>query len=393
MEDTMSASWPMVTLGEVLVKSDDWIQLHPGCTYKEVTVRLWGKGPALRREVLGAEIGSTKRLRVHANQFIISRIDARHGASGLIPETLEGAVVSNDFPVFIPDPARLESRFLDWLSRTKGFIELCKAASEGTTNRIRLKEDRFLNAAMPLPPLGEQRRLVKRIDALAAKIQETRHLQREAAATRVMLWLSALETAFRRYDEHTVPVANVLSRVKREVMLQPGVDYLPAGLTNQAKGIIQYPAITSAQTKYQVLFAISEGDLVYSKLKVWEGSLAIVGPEHTGRVVSSEFPMFTVDSSKVLRDYLDLWLRRPSLWAWLGDQVRGIGGRKIRVDEQTFLNAPLQLPPVDVQRLLSTHLQQFRQHTTRVKRLQRDAEAELNAMLPAVLYRAFNGGL
>jgi type I restriction enzyme, S subunit len=173
----MSSTWPMVAPGEVLVKSNDWIQLHPDRTDKEVTVRLWGNGATLRREVLGVERASESRLRVHTNQFIISRIDARNGASGLIPTDLEGAVVSNDFPVFTPKPDRLEAGFLGWLSKTRGFVELCKAASEGTTNRVRLKEDRFLATNIPLPPLAEQRRLVGRIDALAAKIEEAKQLR------------------------------------------------------------------------------------------------------------------------------------------------------------------------------------------------------------------------
>jgi type I restriction enzyme S subunit len=156
----------MVPLGEVLVRSEEWVPIHPDQRYKEVTVRLWGNGTILRREVLGAEIAASSRLQVHADQFIISRIDARNGASGLIPPDLEGAVVSNDFPVFSPVLTKLQPTYLNWLSKTKHFVELCRAASEGTTNRVRLKEDRFLATPIPLPALAEQRRLVERIDAL-----------------------------------------------------------------------------------------------------------------------------------------------------------------------------------------------------------------------------------
>ena len=73
-------TWPTVKLGEVLTKSQDCITLHPDQKYREVTVRLWGKGAVLRQEILGAEIASASRLRVRPNQFIISRIDARNGA-------------------------------------------------------------------------------------------------------------------------------------------------------------------------------------------------------------------------------------------------------------------------------------------------------------------------
>jgi type I restriction enzyme S subunit len=114
-----------------------------------------GKGAVLRQEILGAEIASASRLRVRAGQFIISRIDARNGACALIPKELDGAVVSNDFPVFMPNSNKLDGRYLGWLTKTKSFVALCTAASEGTTNRVRLKEDRFLSMEIDLPPLAE----------------------------------------------------------------------------------------------------------------------------------------------------------------------------------------------------------------------------------------------
>ena len=34
----MSKSWPMVSLGEVLSRSEEWIDVDPTTTYREVTV-------------------------------------------------------------------------------------------------------------------------------------------------------------------------------------------------------------------------------------------------------------------------------------------------------------------------------------------------------------------
>ena len=90
--------WKSIPLGEVLVKSAELTELEPNREYKEITIRLWGRGVVLRRVASGAEIASARRGIVHSNQFILSRIDARNGAMGLVPDELDGAVVSNDFP-------------------------------------------------------------------------------------------------------------------------------------------------------------------------------------------------------------------------------------------------------------------------------------------------------
>ena len=71
--------------------------------------------------------------------------------------------------------------FLAWMSKTATFVDLCRAASEGTTNRVRLKEEKFLAMTIPLPPLPEQRRIVAKIDELTAKIEEARGLRGKLA--------------------------------------------------------------------------------------------------------------------------------------------------------------------------------------------------------------------
>jgi type I restriction enzyme S subunit len=132
-------------------KSEEWIDLRPDEQYRQVTVKMWGQGVVLRNEVAGTEIAATRRMVVRPQQFILSRIDARNGALGLVPHTLDGAIVSNDFPAFNLNTRRILPEFLDWMSKTRSFVELCKAASEGTTNRVRLQEDRLLSLTISLP--------------------------------------------------------------------------------------------------------------------------------------------------------------------------------------------------------------------------------------------------
>lgn len=190
----MVQAWQSIKLSNALIRSDEWIEIDPLQTYQQVTVKIWGKGVELRNEVLGTEIAASKRLKVHPEQFILSRIDARHGAFGLIPDSLDGAVVTNDFPVFNVNRELLLPDFLNWLSKTATFIDICRMASEGTTNRVRLKEDKFLSTEISLPSIAEQRRIVARIEELAAKIEEVRGLRESAIKLLDLALVCALKT-------------------------------------------------------------------------------------------------------------------------------------------------------------------------------------------------------
>ncbi len=91
-----------------------------------------------------------------------------------------GCYVSNEFPCFSINRERADSQYLRWyFSIPSVWDEALSLSSGGTAiSRNRLKEEKFLGLSIPLPSLEEQRRVVVRIEELAAKIEEARGLRR-----------------------------------------------------------------------------------------------------------------------------------------------------------------------------------------------------------------------
>jgi type I restriction enzyme S subunit len=208
----MSSSWPRIPLGEMLSKNEQWVALDPTTEYREVKVRLWGRGVVLRGLTPGSEIAAASRVQVRAGQFILSRIDARNGASGIVPPDLDGAVVSGDFPAFNINHDRMVPEFLGWFSKTKAFVDMCRHASEGTTNRVRLKEEQFLSQPIPLPPISEQRKTVAVLDALCDRAATCRELSHQNEASSGALVRSLLH---RRIDTFAPACWRTLESVVR----------------------------------------------------------------------------------------------------------------------------------------------------------------------------------
>jgi hypothetical protein len=198
----MSTSWPKVRPSEVLQRSEEILIPTPDRQYREITVRLRGQGVIERGRIDGTSLAASRRYLARSGQFIISRIDARNGAMGIVPDDLDGAAVTNDFPLFNLRADRLVPSYLRWLSRTQGFVELCQRASEGTTNRVRLKEDRFLALDIPLPPLPEQRRVVARLDEAATHTNEASDLRQESLREAEALSQACREARYRRLQHH-----------------------------------------------------------------------------------------------------------------------------------------------------------------------------------------------
>ena len=156
--------YPMARIGSFLVKSKEPIEVQDDVEYKQVTIKINNGGVVPRNNgetILGSKIGTKRQNVVHAGQFIMSKIDARNGAYGIVPEELDDAIVTNDFPVFDVDTEKIIPQFLVLVSTTEKFVEFARKCSSGTTNRKRIDIETFLNQQIPLPCILEQKQILK----------------------------------------------------------------------------------------------------------------------------------------------------------------------------------------------------------------------------------------
>jgi len=165
----------MKRIGDILSRNKTRVTVEDGISYKQVTIRTNYKGVDLRGVQDGATIGTKEQYRVAAGQFILSRIDARSGAFGIIPDELEGAIVTNDFLAFDINEKEVEIEFFNVFLQSPIFLEACIRASRGNTNRKRVDEDFFLNYEVNLPSLQDQNQLIKRINKARAGIATAQH--------------------------------------------------------------------------------------------------------------------------------------------------------------------------------------------------------------------------
>ncbi len=153
--------YDLFCIRDFLQRNKNTISIDDTVTYTRVTIKLYNKGVFKRDEVQGVKIGTKKQYLIKAGQFIISKIDARNGAFGIVPDFLEGAVTTSDFLSYDINIQKINPDFLRFLTTTKQFLKYCQNASSGTTGRQRINEKTFLDAKIPLPPLKEQNRIVK----------------------------------------------------------------------------------------------------------------------------------------------------------------------------------------------------------------------------------------
>jgi type I restriction enzyme S subunit len=380
-------SWPLVNIGSVLDKSEAWIEVEPDHDYMEVTVRLWGKGVNLRGMKSGSEIGSSRRLSVSEGQFIISRIDARHGACGLIPAELESAVVTNDFPVFIPRQEMILPRFLELISKTHFFVDACKRASEGTTNRVRLKEDRFYNIEIPLPDLTTQKTVVEKLDLILGKLEETKNLRSSMLDDGQAMLTSAFHKIIEGADYR--PMAEVAPLERRKVDIDVSAEYPELGVRCFGNGTFHKPILDGMEVGTKQLYQMIPGDLVFSNVFAWEGAIAVVKDEDEGRVGSHRFITCLPKPGVVTSDFLYFYFLTSEGLEKIQLASPGGAGRNRTLGLKKLEKIEVPVPDYEKQLWFN----QLQSYVAKIKQAQSENEIELEALMPSVLDKAFKGEL
>ena len=155
-------------IGDFLKRIKRPLQLSADKEYKLVTIKMNHKGVVLRGLKKGGDIKSNM-YEVKQGDFILSGIDARNGAFGIVPAELDGAIVTNDFWYFEIDEAIINKALFLELTSTVWFDDICKRGSDGTTQRIRLQKNKFFNQEIYLPLPDRQQDLLTKIQSIKTK--------------------------------------------------------------------------------------------------------------------------------------------------------------------------------------------------------------------------------
>ncbi|MFN9355656.1 MAG: restriction endonuclease subunit S [Alphaproteobacteria bacterium] len=399
----MSVAWPTVPLGEVVEHRKEFITIDDLKTYRRPRVKLHAQGIVLRDAVPGALIKTKKQQVARAGEFLVAEIDAKVGGFGLVPDDLDGAIVSSHYFLYGHRPTLLDNNYLGWFVRTRAFREQVEA--QGSTNYAAIRPSDVLEYEIPLPPLGEQRRIVARIEELAAKVEEARGLRMNSA-----LEIAATVTAARRAligetpGENWVPLDTLVAEIENGK--SPATEGRPAEPNEWAVlkvGAVSFgvfderenkalPASFEPVRKYEVVV----GDFLMSRANTSDlvGACAIVRSSRSKLMLSDKIFRFKFrPKANLVPEFLDHAMKSPALRTQIVAGASGTSPTMKNISKEKVRALLVPQMPVTEQRRIVAELDALQAKVDAVKALQTETAAELDAMLPAILDKAFKGEL
>lgn len=185
------AGWRRIRLGDHLSEVRRPVVLADDQTYTLVTVKRSRGGVQLREVLSGMEVKTPSQFYIHADDFLISKRQIVHGACGIVPEELHGAVVSNEYAVLNTD-GEIDLRFLRYLSESRYFQQTCFHSSIGVhVEKMIFKTERWLSWPFNIPSLEQQQRVVEILDTASREVasfaRQLATLKQEKAALMAQL--------------------------------------------------------------------------------------------------------------------------------------------------------------------------------------------------------------
>lgn len=415
-EISFNSSYPMVSIGSILTRNKTSINVEDGVTYKRVTIKVRNGGVVQRDSEIGDNIGTKRQYKVSEGQFILSKIDARNGAMGLIPKELEGAIVTQDFLPYDLDTAKINPQYLVLVSTTKEFVEFCQTCSSGTTNRQRVDEVKFLDIKIPLPTIEEQNKLVADYNkkmALAAK-QESQASTKEQEIEEYLFDKLGVKIAKRsnskllnlvsfrnlsRWDvqfffsgtsiECKYPVdtlSNCVSHfmkdevgksLRRDTSRTPNQEFRYIGMEHIEKNsgeVLIMPKVKGTEIKSQTV-SVPKDYFVYGKLRPYLNKYWVNNTEFENIVCSSEFFVFKIKDS-INQMFFKYVLASDIVQQQIAELSSG--ARMPRINEEIFMSIKLPIPQIEIQNEIATHISKLKQE---IKKLRTAAESNRKAAL------------
>jgi type I restriction enzyme S subunit len=385
--------YPLAKLGQVIAHRRESIVIDDAQTYMRCRVQSYGKGVVLRDIVSGTDIKTKQQQVCRAGEFLVAEIDAKVGGFGIVPPDLDGAVVSSHYFLFMLDETQIDQRYLAYYVRTPQFQD--QVTAKGSTNYAAIRPQNVLDYLIPLPPLSEQQRIVAHIDAIAKQIAAARGLRHGAVAEAGLLWYSSLRTL-------RESLADVPQRRLAEITT------VTAGGTPSRDN----PSYWNGTIPWLKTGELLDGDIYYteeyiSEVGLQNSSAKLFPPEtvlialygqgqtrgRTGRLMieatTNQACCAILPTSEFDARFIQYWLR--SLYLQMREITRD--GAQPNWNAGMIKQVMISQIDIDEQRHIVAYLDRLQAEVDALKRLQADTAAELNALLPSLLDRAFRGEL
>ena len=169
--------WDETPIGEILSEKKRPVILKDKERYELITVKRRNAGVVPRGSLLGREILVKNYSQLEAGDFVVSKRQVIHGATGIIPSHLDGAIVSNEYLIAVGN-SRISTEFLTLLATLPDMRKKFFLSSYGVDiEKMVFEVEDWKKRGVTIPSVSEQTQIggyFREVDRLIG-LQQRKH--------------------------------------------------------------------------------------------------------------------------------------------------------------------------------------------------------------------------
>jgi len=376
----MNKKWPSIRLGEVIRQEREPVGEPDGYGLPVFGVT---NIEGVTHTGIKTSDDLSKYLRLKPGHFVYNPYRINVGSLGLSSTTHDG-IVSPAYIVFAPSE-KIDARFLYYFLKSAKGNQLINFYGNRGSVRGALRFADLSQIEIPLPSLIEQRRLLAYVEKLVTQIQEARILLEQAVEEVKALLESQInnifinERIFAFLGDPNVCQIVCGQHLGPEDQADSGIPYItgPADFGHRIAKPARFARVARALAE--------PGDVLLTVKGAGVGkvNLAPEQPTAIGRQLYALRPNPT-RLDKIFLSYVLQFSLKHFRDAMTATTVPGISRNNVQ-------DLKIPCPPIPEQRRIVAELNALEAETDSIKRIQSHATAELDALLLAILDRAFEG--
>jgi type I restriction enzyme S subunit len=342
----------------------------------------------------------TGMILIRPGDLVVSGINAAKGAIAIYGEkNIKPIAATIHYGAYVPNKELADIQYLWFFLRSQTFQELFLKYVPGGI-KTELKAKRLLPIPIQLPTLDEQRRIVSRIEELVTKIDEARGLRHQSAEESKALTFGS--TKLLSGISINGKLADVLHDKPRNGWSAP-CNNMPQGIPVLSLGAVTGFRYRQTEFKRTSEFISPDAhywlhteDLLITRSNTPElvGHAAIYNGSPSPCIYPDLMMRLDVDESKANKFFVHHWLSCQLVRNYIKAKSKGTSPTMKKISQGVVMDIPF---PSDLslseQRRIVTYLDDLQSKVDTLKRLQAETAAELDALLPSILNKAFQGEL
>ena len=396
----MSSKWPEVRLGEVIREDREAVGATDG---EELPVLGVTNIEGVTQTGVEASADRSKYLRLRPGRFVYNPYRINVGSIGLSAPSQNG-ICSPAYVVFA-STERINPHFLRFFLKSAKGNQLINFHGNRGSVRSALRFDDLCKIEIPLPSMEEQQRILVRIEGLAAKIREAHALRHQSAEEAEQI-MAAEEQRIWPNDalRDAKPLEAVTTFLARGRQSKQGEsDHFLIKTQHVQQGRYMPTSLRLAPhvaAKVRPEGMVQNGDvLIACSAAGCLGRVARYQGEEQAASTDTHVAIARANPKIVDADYLYSYLLGSQGQYQLRSRERGdwerekISFRLTELNLNDLKQVPVPTPSIVQQRQIVVELNALQAEVDALKRLQAETSAELDALLPSILDKAFKGEL